>query len=143
MTVNFKKAAAILVAVISLGSVNAQTDSTDLNFYAGTFTPLTQEDSLTYGTSVSEGLYLAFDLVDTTITKIRIEVLITDAESNMISVMNTTYTLDELNSLNLITGTQVELTLGAARPGYPHQLYITLLDEQGHEKRTITKYLAE
>ena len=140
----FKKITWLVVVVLFHGYTSAQEDSTDLNFYTEPFVPQSLQDTLQYGSSGYSLTNLTFQLDDQEVASIRVEVLIYDFESISSSVYVGSFMLEDLTNLGYLNNEgQVELPLIPVQEEHVCEVYLTLLDEHGHEKRTIAKYLTE
>src|SRR5688572_16064254 len=95
---NFRKGFVLIAALFFSGYVAAQEDSTDLNFYRDTAVFLTEEDSLTYAGFNAESLQLEFELTDTTVYKIWLELLVASDFLGSQSIILEDYTLEELEA---------------------------------------------
>ena len=150
----FKKNTYLLLVLLCFGGVsNAQSDSTDLNFYSSTPIYENADDSLEYPSDMFSQYFLEFDLDDTisqqtiigtdttdaiVLEKIHIE--ISDVASGNV-VFRIVYDIDDLQSQGLIVLNHVTLDLGIYEKYIVYSVLLTRESEHGALYPAIKKNL--
>jgi len=112
---NFKKGIVLIFALLFSALIFAQEDSTDINFYAEPFVPLTLEDSLIVQKIPYAFYYLEFDITDTVFTDTSgfagMSIQVGNHYKGTV-IFSSHYTLSELQSNQFILGWHVKIPLG-------------------------------
>lgn len=140
---NFKKGIVLIFALLFSALIFAQEDSTDLTFYGEPFIPLNQGDSITYHGDEYLSTTLEFDLLDEEISSIWIEVIGHAPDGNSGILFSQSYTLEELDTQNLINEDHVIIDFLPVSNYYECQVFVILKDSLGHEKISIAKHLVK
>jgi len=134
---DFKKIVWLFVFFVAITkNISAQTDSTDLNFHSAEISFVTSEDYIKYSDGNFVELILEFDLDTANFGRLYIELSFGDFSSVLESV---SYSLEELESLELLDVNAVFISFGIRELAMPYQVSLTIESNTGSLGESLTK----